>query len=223
MAWQPVIRLADRRVAGWEALIRHPSAAPPELFRQAARDGQELALDAACLRAVFAGPHPPDGLLFVNLSPATVAALATGTLHLRCPPGLARRVVWELPEAGGWPHDPASIRAIRSALPPGSRVALDDVGAGSADLTRLAALKPDYAKLARALVTGLDGDPARQAVVRAVAGAASQMGVAVIAEGVEREEEARCLAALGVAYAQGFLFGAPAPLEVACGAAPDPR
>ncbi len=87
--------------------------------------------------------------------------------------------------------------------------ALDDFGAGYAGLALLADFQPDYLKIDRCLVDGIDRDKARQAIVAGVMLTASQLGMFAVAEGVERPEEVAFLRALGIRFFQGFLFAKP--------------
>jgi EAL domain-containing protein (putative c-di-GMP-specific phosphodiesterase class I) len=198
IAWQPIVHLRSGRVLGHEALARFAGGTPAAAF--AARDDPAalVALDAHCAGAALAGP-PPTGLLFLNVTAATIRAGAWP----RVPAGLAPRVVWELPEDAGWDV---------TMLPPGSAWALDDLGAGFQELLRLAAVPWRFCKLDAAL-TAATGVPGRLVVRELVAWAAARGG-AVIAEGVETSAQARRLAAWGVTYGQGFLWGRPAPLSL---------
>ena len=205
LVWQPIVRLADRRPIGWEALLRHPDMPVQDYIRRATEQGRTLDVDMEVQKALVQGPAPADGLLFINLLPSTIRVLAEGHRILDLPDALARRVVWELSEEPGWPHDARSAADLRRRLP-GGRLALDDVGSGWADLERIVLVRPDYIKLARALVAGIDRDSARQAVVRGLLTTAAAVGAVVIAEGVETEEEAETVQRLGVPLAQGFLF-----------------
>ena len=72
-------------------------------------------------------------------------------------------------------------------------------------------LRPDFLKLSARLVSGLDQDPARLALVRALAAFVRKVGSSIVAEGVERETERVALLAAGVDHAQGCLFAAPGP------------
>jgi len=198
--WQPIVTLATGQVLGHEALARFADATPDAAFQTAARLEQSVALDRRCVALALADP-PPEGLLFLNVTAATVR---TG----RFPPvprALRPRVVWELPEAAGWEAG-AFLR-----LPPGTRCALDDLGAGAAELGRAAQVPWQYLKVDRRLIAGCDARPSAQAVIHGLVVIAQDAGGAVIAEGVETAAEAACLRRLGVAYGQGYFWARPAP------------
>ena len=90
-------------------------------------------------------------------------------------------------------------------------VAVDDAGAGFASLRHIIELRPRYVKLDLQLVRGIDGDPARQAMIAGMVYFARDTGCLLIAEGVQTAAERDTLLRLGVPFGQGFLFGHPAP------------
>jgi EAL domain-containing protein (putative c-di-GMP-specific phosphodiesterase class I) len=74
-------------------------------------------------------------------------------------------------------------------------------------------LEPDFIKVDRAFVQGIDQDPARQTLLRALRSVASGIGARIIGEGLDTLEELETLAALGIPFGQGWLFGKPTPLR----------
>jgi EAL domain-containing protein (putative c-di-GMP-specific phosphodiesterase class I) len=92
------------------------------------------------------------------------------------------------------------------------RVAVDDTGSGFAGLQRLVDVRPEIVKLDRALTGQVDTDPPRRALVGAIRQFADDMGITVIAEGIEREEQLVVLRDMGVDCGQGYLLGRPAAL-----------
>lgn len=205
--WQPIVDLRTRAPVGFEALGR-VEGIPDIGAALSRRDSQTLALDMSLCAVALktAASLPPGTKLFVNLADVTVQ---TATLSLR---PLPRRegIVWELPESRTW-----SVGSPDQARRFFGEYALDNVGAGNADLDRVRMLKPPWIKIARELVRGCDRDPGRQEAIRAVVWLARRTGSSVVAKGVETEAEATCAARLGVGYAQGFLFGRPVPPEQA--------
>ena len=90
----------------------------------------------------------------------------------------------------------------------GFRVALDDLGSGYGSLDLLDALRPDFAKLDMSLVREVDSY--RAAIASKLLELAKDLGVAVVAEGIETEEQWRWLVARGADFAQGYFFARPA-------------
>ena len=208
--YQPIVAMDGPAVIGYEALARVPGRDLGWMLGAMAPE-QARAFDAGMVaRALNGARGLRDGLrLFVNVTVPTLRAVLAGDPW----PGPAGRppsgprVVWEIPEGR------ASSEAI---LRPGAarglgpvEVALDDLGEGDSDLRRLAAYPGAWAKLGLGLVRDCDRDRAKAAVIRAVVAVAAELGQRVIAEGVERAGEATALDAMGVRYAQGFLFGGP--------------
>jgi EAL domain-containing protein (putative c-di-GMP-specific phosphodiesterase class I) len=91
----------------------------------------------------------------------------------------------------------------------GAKIALDDLSGGPESLACLELLKPDIAKIDTALTAGIQHSDARRGLVKALVDCAHEMGAKVVAEGVERVDEFRAMAELGVDLGQGFYFGQP--------------
>jgi EAL domain-containing protein (putative c-di-GMP-specific phosphodiesterase class I) len=91
----------------------------------------------------------------------------------------------------------------------GFMTAIDDFGAGFAGLTLLADFQPDIVKLDMALIRNIDTSRARQAIAKAVTGLCHDLGILVIAEGVETDSEKTCLQDLGISLMQGYFFAKP--------------
>jgi EAL domain-containing protein (putative c-di-GMP-specific phosphodiesterase class I) len=109
------------------------------------------------------------------------------------------------------------VEILRAVGDVGARVAIDDFGAGTTSLAHLRALPVSRLKLDRSLVadlTGADADRAR-VVVRTLVELASHLGLEVVAEGIEDEQQAVAVTDEGVPLAQGFFFGRPGPLREA--------
>ncbi len=207
-AFQPVVRVADGTIVGYEALARSNAAADltPDVWLEIAeRAGRRDDVELACVEAALAAGPPPDGvLLFVNVSPDVA-------LDPRLPAlcrALPRHVLEVTEHRAVDDYEPLqdSLRALRSS---GSMVAVDDVGAGYASMAHVLQLGPSFIKIDRSLVQGLHSDSRRRALVEALQAFASAIGALTIAEGVETPEELRELRAAGVDLAQGYLLGRP--------------
>jgi EAL domain-containing protein (putative c-di-GMP-specific phosphodiesterase class I) len=95
----------------------------------------------------------------------------------------------------------------------GFKIALDDTGAGYASLEAVMELAPDFIKVDRAFVSGIDEDPARQGLLAALQSVADRLGSRIIGEGLDTLEELETLGRLGISFGQGWLFGKPHPLR----------
>jgi EAL domain-containing protein (putative c-di-GMP-specific phosphodiesterase class I) len=218
IVFQPIVRLDTREVIGYEALGRglhdELSSSPAELFRLAeqwrlAADLSRLFRMTALEEASHLSGQPR---LFFNLHPAEMAqgnlldALAEVPAIFR----EGRRLVLEVHENAV--ADPESMRLLRNTLKAlDIGLAYDDFGAGQARLAELADVPPDFIKLDRKLVHGIDQTRGRQELVQALSRLSTDLGVALIAEGIESEAEAETCQLLGCQFGQGFLFGHPVP------------
>jgi diguanylate cyclase (GGDEF)-like protein len=211
--YQPIVRLTDLEPVGYEGLARFPYVAglshlPPDVTLAAAGDiGLRDDLEVACWTAMAgAGPPPAGRLLFVNISPDALGHPGLFALADRLP----SRLVIEITEQ----REVQDYAELRERLAPwvarGAAVAIDDAGAGYASLEHVVEMRPDFLKLTRALISEIDRDANRQALLRALAAFAREVGAVIVAEGVERREELEVLRAAEVGLAQGWLFGRPA-------------
>src|SRR5262249_55449308 len=123
---------------------------------------------------------------------------------------IAPRVVLEITERAALDE----IKDVRSRVARlrelGFRIALDDLGAGYAGLTAFAHLEPEIVKLDRELIRNLHAEPTKRKVVASMTGLCHDLGMLVVAEGVEVVEERDCLQELGCELLQGYLFARPA-------------
>ncbi len=217
--FQPIMAMENPRIIGYEALIRGPEDSPlhfPDKLFGVARESRLLAsLEFACREVScerFAELNLP-GKLFLNMSPIafTDSQYRDGvTREILQRVGLsAERVVFELTESQ--PLDEVDL--LRAASDhfqrQGFAVALDDLGAGYAGLRVWSELRPDYVKIDRHFISGIDKDPVKREFVRAMLDIAHRIGHKAIAEGIETEAEFSTLLAMGVDYAQGYFIARP--------------
>lgn len=208
--FQPVLDLISGDVVGYEALTRFDDGVRPDLRFATAFEvglGSELESVCAALALGEAQALPPDAWLSVNFSPSTVIdGTAAATIA-----STSRQIVIEITEHIEIESYSAVRRAIAACAP--ARLAVDDAGAGFASLRHILELEPDVVKLDIALVSGIDHDPARQALVAGLCHFASRIGAMLIAEGVEEPGELEVLRDLGVGHVQGYLIGRPARVD----------
>jgi EAL domain-containing protein (putative c-di-GMP-specific phosphodiesterase class I) len=212
--FQPVVDLARGAVAGYEALTRFtaaPALTPDRWFAEADLRGLGAALDAATLRAALrhrAG-LPAGCFLTLNVEPDSLASAAVRAVLAGA--GSLAGVVLELTEHRPVRSNDVATDLLRPHRRAGALVAVDDAGAGYAGLQQILQLRPEIVKIDRALVGDVDRDEAKASLIEMLAHFASRIDAWVLAEGVERAEEARRLRRLRVPLAQGYFFGRPAP------------
>jgi diguanylate cyclase (GGDEF)-like protein len=226
--YQPQVELRSGRIVGLEALLRwnHPKHGwiPPATFIPIAeRTGQiqildQWVLDAACrqLRS-WQDQGVAPALVGVNFS----------ALHFKSSADLDRDVAECL---GKWGIAPAmiEIELTESVLMDitqqhnerlerlrqlGVRIAIDDFGTGYSSLTYLANYPISRMKIAQELVFGVDTDSRSATVVRAAIRMAHELGIEIIAEGVETQGQAKFLLSAGCEHGQGFYFSRPVNAE----------
>jgi EAL domain-containing protein (putative c-di-GMP-specific phosphodiesterase class I) len=219
IAFQPIVSYADRRVFGFEALLRSNAgllSSAAELVGAAETLGSLVSLGRTVRGAVArAIPEAPaDSLLFVNVHAHELfdPELASPEAPLS---RAASRVVLELTERAAVERGPELAQRIALLRRLGFRVAVDDLGAGFSSLDLLAEIRPDFVKLDMSLVRRLDGDETRRRIVRHLLALLRDLGTPAVAEGVETPGERDALLSLGAPLLQGFLFGLPGPLLVA--------
>ena len=213
MAVQPIVSVADGTVHAYEALARFrlgSSSNPLHWFALADEFAVRDRLELACLRAGLRllGDLPSGARLSVNLSGPLLLDPRTGEL-LRATPHL-ERLILEVTENSLLEDTPGVVAEIDRLIGEGLNFAVDDMGAGYSGLRQIITVRPNYLKLDRSLISGIDSDPDRGALVSAMLGYVRQTGGHLVAEGVETEAELETLRALGVTLVQGYLLGRPA-------------
>jgi EAL domain-containing protein (putative c-di-GMP-specific phosphodiesterase class I) len=215
MSFQPILDTARGVVVGYESLARFsgpPQATPDRWFAVAHAAGVGAELEARALRlALDARPSlPPNCFLSVNVGPDALLTSAVATAFAEA--GDLRGVVVELTEQ----TPVADYNALTSALAPvraaGALLAVDDAGAGFASLKHIMVLRPDFVKVDRDLIAGIDTDETKAAVVEALGLFTSRLDAWLLAEGVETTAELDRLLSLRVPLAQGYALGPPRPV-----------
>lgn len=215
MAFQPIVAVSSRVVFAHEALVRGAQGeSAGQVLAQVTADNR-YAFDQACrVRAIEqAAALALPALLSINFMPNAVyipahclrATVAAATRH----DWPLSSILFEVTEQEVM-RDPAHLLDIlRTYRDVGLKTAIDDFGAGYSGLNLLADFTPDLLKLDMHLVRGIDQDRKRQAIARHGAALALELGIAVIAEGIETADESRALQDLGIDLQQGYLFARP--------------
>ncbi|HVL75570.1 MAG TPA: EAL domain-containing protein [Noviherbaspirillum sp.] len=220
MAFQPIVDVRRRRIHAYEALVRGPANEGAATILGRVHDGNRYRFDQACrvkaieVAARLGLPEREGCLLHINFLPNAVyrpetciRATLEAAAEFRFP---TERIVFEVTE-GEKVRDEAHLQGIVTEYRRhGFATAIDDFGAGYSGLNLLANFQPDIIKLDMALTRNLDMDRARRAIVAGVLMTCRELGIVVIAEGVETAGELRALEDLGVELVQGYLLGKPA-------------
>jgi EAL domain-containing protein (putative c-di-GMP-specific phosphodiesterase class I) len=221
--YEPIVDVATKTVYGYEALARGPVGtelhSPAVLFEAAEEHRLVFELDCLCRQSGLDGAIGlPEGThLFLNVRPTTIhdphfrPDVVMRTLERS---GLSpRSLVFEISEKESIANF-AAFREIRDEYKSlGFRFALDDTGAGYASLQAVIELAPDFVKVDRSFVAGVDTDRAKQTLVRALQNVADSIGAQIVGEGLDTLEELEMLGKLNIPFGQGWLFGKPTPLR----------
>src|SRR3954453_9569750 len=228
--FQPIVELATGIAYGREALMRG------KLGTAEVRGGELLAA-AEAHDALFSFDYrartaalevglplmPPGEILFVNLDPRAVLDVESSMRTTW--PAVGRlgadpsRICLELVKPERCPDRELLLAMVTEHRKRGALIALDDLTGGPDSLACLELLKPDIAKIDNALTAGIQPSVGRRSLVKALVECAHELGARVVAEGVERVDEFRAMADLGVDLGQGFYFGQPTERPMAV----DPR
>ena len=218
-AFQPIVCLQSGATLAFEALGRgaHTKlpADPGELFRIAGVGKTARGLSSLFREvALEESSHlPPSFRLFLNVHPSEMDDLLAGALDAvrRAVPKRVRPVLEIHESAVTDSSGMGNVRARAREL--GIELAYDDFGAGQSRLKELVEVSPDYLKLDMSLVRNIDQSKERRNLIRALTGVTRDLGIRLIAEGIETPAEARVCKKLGCEMAQGFLFGRPMSRE----------
>lgn len=218
LAFQAIVAPARREVFAYEALLRsrEPLLPTPLALLEAAERLERLPELGRCVRQLAADALlrlPAESLLFVNLHPQDLLdedLLSEHAVLSRHAP----RVVLEITERAaldGIDDVEGRVKRLRAL---GYRIALDDLGAGYSSLNSFAQLEPDFVKLDRSLVMGCSTSEVRRRLISSMNTLCAELGLQVIAEGVETPADGDTLASLGCLLIQGSLFSDPGPAPV---------
>ena len=231
LAFHPICDLSSGRVVSFEALARWTNergeAVSPEAFIPVAEESGLIvplgrwAMEAAAetlaswdrLGGKDCGVRVAVNLSAIQLQRDDVPALVESAISKAGLPG--DRMTLELTESA-LVSDPDRIaRVMRALRELGTKLAMDDFGTGYSNLAYLQKLPIDLLKIDRSFVTGMLADRDKIAIVRAILSLAHALGMQTTAEGIETNELAQTLAALGCTYGQGYFYAKPLPADQA--------
>lgn len=225
LEYQPILSLVSGRLVGFEALVRweHPGRgllAPADFVALAEESGVIVPIGEWVLREAAVQAAAWGGGLTVNVNvsgrqlahPKFAAHVAAALVASGLEPG---RLQLEITESVLLRDPDAAIEVLEALREMGVQLYLDDFGTGYSSFTYLHLFPIDAVKLDRSFVHRMDEDTRNDAIVRALLAMAQSLGLLVVAEGVERTEEAEHLLELGCPFGQGYLFSRPLTREAA--------
>lgn len=218
MAFQPIFNIESQKIFAYEALVRGPDGQPAGTVLGQVTDENRYTFDQSCRvkaieGAVAAGILQTDAKLSINFLPnAVYSPKACIQLTLKTASALnfpTDRLVFEFTENEKM-ADPQHVGSIVAAYKEmGFGTALDDFGAGYAGLNLLARFRPDIMKIDMDLIRDVDTDRSKRAIVASVVALATDLGITVIAEGIETQAELQALRELRISLLQGYLLAKP--------------
>ncbi|MBM9593527.1 EAL domain-containing protein [Rhodobacteraceae bacterium MCCB 386] len=215
MAFQPIFDMTTGRVFAQEALLRGKDGRSAFEMLSLVDAENMYSFDQTCRTTAIevAAGLGLTASLSINFMPNAVYEPQTciqRTLWAADSVGFpAENIIFEFTE-GEVVRDKGHLKnIIESYRQMGFRTAIDDFGAGFSGLGLIADVVPNIIKIDRELVSGIDRDHVRRAIVRALCGLCDELGVMVVAEGIETQAELETLRDLGIALMQGYLLGRP--------------
>ena len=220
-AYQPIVDVHKRSIFAHEALVRGPNGEGAFTVLDQVNDGNRYRFDQACRVKAIKGASALGMTenLSINFLPNAIykpelcirTTLAAANAH-----GFPlERIIFEVTEGERVEDGPWFAEILREYKRCGFKTAIDDFGAGYAGLSLLADFQPDLIKLDMGLVRNLDTDQFRRTIVGNLVRMCDEMGIEVIAEGVETVGERDALRDTGIHLMQGYLFARPAFQAVA--------
>ncbi|TKA95877.1 EAL domain-containing protein [Cereibacter changlensis] len=224
MAFQPIVDLRSGRLFAQEALVRGVAGEGAETVLSQVTKANRHAFDRAACRCAI--EHADrlnllDGevMLSINFMPNAICEPERSIRHMLVAAEKAgippRRIILEFTET-----EKLDITHVRDILrvyrANGFRMAMDDFGSGYSGLLLLTQMQPDIVKIDMGLILGIDADPVKQTTLRHVAALLGDLGVTIIAEGVETQAELEVVRSVGIDLVQGYLLARPRFEALAC-------
>ncbi|MDG5495081.1 EAL domain-containing protein [Niveispirillum sp. BGYR6] len=216
MAFQPIVDLAQGTIFAHEALVRGTEGQSAQWVLDQVNDDNRYSFDQTCrVKAIeMAAALGMKEKLSVNFLPNAVYQPAT---CIRTTLETARRtgfpisqIMFEATEAERVEDVPHLRRILTEYKRQGFTTAIDDFGAGFSGLNLLAEFQPDIVKIDMQLTRGIEADRIRRAIVGGILFACREIGITVIAEGIETAEQEQTLREMGISLMQGYRYARPA-------------
>jgi diguanylate cyclase (GGDEF)-like protein len=217
--FQPVIDLKAATIIGYEGLIRGPGGtalhSPLALFDAAKHYNVIFEAEQQCRETVlknFARLNLP-GSLFINVNPASLIGSPSGEAEILSDTERAGispdRIIIELTET----YSVSNFEVIRDALvryrSAGFQIAIDDLGEGFSSLRLWSELRPEFVKVDKHFISGINSDPLKLQFTRSIQHIAECCGTKTIAEGIETASECLIVRDLGIDFGQGYFVARP--------------
>lgn len=212
---QPIYNLQAQKISGYEFLSRVTLGEfqTADEFFQLCKESNILTLvDHHCYRcSIQASTLTPGFECHINLFPSTILAVTAEQLIRDIPADRhGAKYAIEISEKQIIGNPSYLIPAVKAFKKAGVMVGIDDIGYGNSCLENLILLEPDFVKIDQKCVVEINSNPEALKNYQRLLKVASSLGIKVISEGIENQEELKTLLELGVSYGQGYFLGRPA-------------
>ncbi len=217
--FQPIVHFHTNTIFGFEALSRGPINSPfylpDSLFPYAEKEGLLYALEKVAREKTFEASKDSlnEKKLFINLNSQVIYDKEFNpghTISLLKQYGIKpQNVVFEITERNAINDFEAFRNALNHYREQGFQIAIDDAGAGYSSLQAISELMPDYIKVDRSLISGIDHNEVKSNILEAFVTFAKKMNSKIIGEGIETESELQRVMNLGIEFGQGFFIAKP--------------
>jgi EAL domain-containing protein (putative c-di-GMP-specific phosphodiesterase class I) len=229
--YQPIVHLSSGRIAGFEALVRwnhpvHGNVVPSSFIKLAEETGMIVPMGRWMLRKALdahqrfqstaAGKSPEEQPLYISVNISSRQLLTDGEVDDLCniikASGVpSEQVLFEITESLMVEEPDKVADAMRRLHKQGVHIAADDFGTGYANLSFLNRFPLDVLKIDRTFITNMASEDRSRKIVRTIVRLAQELGMSIIAEGIEAPQEIEVLRELGCDFGQGFLLSPPVP------------
>jgi len=216
MAFQPIVDTTTQQIFAHEALVRGMNNESAGQVFQHVNDTNRYRFDQSCRATAIklASELSMTSFLSINFLPNAVyrpelcirTTLSAAEMY-KFP---IEQIIFEITESEKIDDHIHLREIVEHYHERGFKTAIDDFGAGYAGLNLLADIQTDFVKLDMALIRSIDQDKIRQAIVKGIVQTCTELGIQVIAEGIESSEELSTLQSFGIRLFQGYYFAKPA-------------